>query len=279
MWLEIEYGPPGNTMTLTMPAATPDDYQRVITGMTSNPPDGIEVTCVWPGREARATNLVARYVRSVIRHQDDGAIDAWVTHPGIAWSAGLPAPMRVVPGQEYTAAAYVATTSLADEALAALRVIADSLGVVAPAWTADKIPQVAEAILFAIRNRSPEGMVRRLHEVMGLHGGLMPAMPNARIPYDVAAARMGMLLEEVTELAAASEADDIVGIADALADCVVVLIGTAVVHGIPFDRVLREVCRSNMTKTNNPDEPKLIKGPGYSPPQIAPILAEVQPPW
>jgi predicted HAD superfamily Cof-like phosphohydrolase len=72
--------------------------------------------------------------------------------------------------------------------------------------------------------------------------------------------------------------NDIVSIADALADIVYVACGTALTYGIPFDRVFAEVHRSNMTKFG-PDGPylradgKVMKGPDYEPPDIAGCLA------
>ena len=83
---------------------------------------------------------------------------------------------------------------------------------------------------------------------------------------------MALLTEEVLELSEAVVAGDAVKIADALGDIVYVAVGTAVTYGIPFDAVLRAVHVSNMTKVNTPDEAKLVKGPGYVPPDIAGVL-------
>lgn len=47
----------------------------------------------------------------------------------------------------------------------------------------------------------------------------------------------------------------------------------AVLDGIPLQAVVEAIHVSNMTKTNTPDEGKLVKGPGYRPPRIAEILA------
>ena len=85
---------------------------------------------------------------------------------------------------------------------------------------------------------------------------------------------MAFLDEEVQELRDAMAAGDVVGIADAVADIVYVAVGTAVTYGIPFDAVLAEVHISNMTKVNSPAEAKLVKGPGYRPPDVAGVLAE-----
>lgn len=123
--------------------------------------------------------------------------------------------------------------------------------------------------------RSPEVMLREFHAAKAVHGGLMPPAPTASIPLAVRDLRASLLAEEVAELAAAVAAGDIVKIADGIADIVYVAVGTAVTYGIPFDAVFAEVHRSNMTKTNTPEEAKLVKGPGYEPPDIARVLGAV----
>jgi predicted HAD superfamily Cof-like phosphohydrolase len=119
---------------------------------------------------------------------------------------------------------------------------------------------------------TPEQMLREFHASKAIHGGLMPGRPTADIPDWVAQLRQDLLDEECGELREAVELGDIVKIADAVADIVYVAVGTAVVYGIPFDAVLREVHVSNMTKVNSPAEAKLVKGPGYEPPRIAALL-------
>ncbi|NYH88835.1 hypothetical protein F4554_001473 [Actinopolymorpha rutila] len=57
-----------------------------------------------------------------------------------------------------------------------------------------------------------------------------------------------------------------------------VIYGTACEYGIPLDAVLAEVHRSNMSKLGPDGRPilradgKVVKGPGFSAPEIAPIL-------
>ena len=95
---------------------------------------------------------------------------------------------------------------------------------------------------------------------------------RSNVPDWVRSLRWELLSEELRELGEADQAQDIVKVADAIADIVYVLVGTAVVHGIPFDAVFAEVHRSNMTKVNSPAEAKLVKGPGYEPLRIAELL-------
>lgn len=119
---------------------------------------------------------------------------------------------------------------------------------------------------------TPEQMLREFHSTKAIHGGLMPEYPTTNIPGAVRRCREALLAEEVDELWAAMRPGDIVKIADALADIVYVAVGTAVTYGIPFDAVFAEVHRSNMTKVNTPAEAKLVKGPGYEPPDIEGVL-------
>lgn len=72
---------------------------------------------------------------------------------------------------------------------------------------------------------------------------------------------------------------DLVEAADALADLDYVLCGSALTMGIPHAAVVREVHRSNMSKLGADGKPiyregdsKVLKGPNYSPPNIAAVL-------
>lgn len=84
--------------------------------------------------------------------------------------------------------------------------------------------------------------------------------------------RESYLREEFSELQSALAQGDLVGYADALADMVYVIAGSAWRAGIDLDAVLAEVHRSNMTKTASPGDGKAIKGPSYSRPDVAGVL-------
>src|ERR1039457_2880528 len=124
-----------------------------------------------------------------------------------------------------------------------------------------------------------EQMAREFHEAAGLK---LPPGPTMDISAEFVSdeVRQAILDEETDELSEAVLARDLVGIADALADIAYVVAGTAVTYGLPFDAILAEVHRSNMTKFG-PDGPrvradgKIIKGPGYEPPQLAALLSSV----
>jgi predicted HAD superfamily Cof-like phosphohydrolase len=84
--------------------------------------------------------------------------------------------------------------------------------------------------------------------------------------------------EEVAELRTAVEASDLVGIADAIGDLIWVVLEAAVTFGIPVEEVFAEVHRSNLTKIRGGEVVvnavgKLVAGPGFSAPNLLPILA------
>ena len=86
------------------------------------------------------------------------------------------------------------------------------------------------------------------------------------------------------ELIASMLNDDLIGVADGLADVLYVVIGTAVAYGIDIQEVFNEVHRSNLSKTvwdedrqrwyiEKDEFGKGIKPDTYSPADIEPIIA------
>jgi predicted HAD superfamily Cof-like phosphohydrolase len=106
----------------------------------------------------------------------------------------------------------------------------------------------------------------------------MRQSPSTEIDDDLVKLRVALLTEEVDEFVTASEKADLIGIADALADIVYVIYGTALTYGIDLDSVLREVHRSNMSKLSADGKPplredgKVLKSERYFPPDIASAL-------
>lgn len=98
--------------------------------------------------------------------------------------------------------------------------------------------------------------------------------PSAAVPEPQVEVRIALAREEFREYRRAAREGDIVGVADGLADLIYVLYGTAHTYGIPIDDVLAEVHRSNMTKSRNPAGGKFLKGPGFSPANVAGVLEE-----
>lgn len=111
--------------------------------------------------------------------------------------------------------------------------------------------------------------VREFHEK---HDLLRPARPTDLEPVDIAH-RVKLMAEELMEYQEAATRKDIAETADALADLLYVVLGTAVSHGIDMRPVFDEVHRSNMTKDKlDPITRKGGKGPNYQRPVLAPII-------
>jgi predicted HAD superfamily Cof-like phosphohydrolase len=103
-----------------------------------------------------------------------------------------------------------------------------------------------------------------------------PTVPSQ----DVQDLRYSLISEELGELDMAQASEDPVEVADAIADLLVVVLGAAVAWGIDIEPVFEEVHRSNMTKFidgHKRADGKWIKGPSYSPPEIAPIIQAQMP--
>ena len=123
-------------------------------------------------------------------------------------------------------------------------------------------------------------MVLEFHHAFDLP---VAAQPTAYVAEQLVELRRDLLAEELDELECALDARDIVGIADALADAVYVLYGTAWTFGIDLDEVLSEVHRANMSKLGASGQPlmrpdgKVLKGPDYEPPNLRRVLGLDQP--
>ncbi len=123
--------------------------------------------------------------------------------------------------------------------------------------------------------RLPGDLVLEFHRAFDLPAA--PA-PTTRVDEDLIALRQRLLSEELEELRGAIASRSLVGIADGLGDVAYVLYGTAVTFGINLDAVVAEIHRSNMSKLDRNGRPlmrsdgKVLKGPDYSPPDIAAAL-------
>lgn len=132
-----------------------------------------------------------------------------------------------------------------------------------------------------------------------------PVFFDPHIPDEAQRAlRVNLIAEELCELAAASGVRltitplddkglvydhfavpvddatvDLVEVADALGDIRYLVDGGNLIYGIPGQAVLREIHRSNMSKLGRDGKPvtradgKTLKGPDYTPPDIASVLA------
>ena len=98
---------------------------------------------------------------------------------------------------------------------------------------------------------------------------------NPEFPNDnVVDLRIKLIEEELQELKDAIKNNDIVEVADALTDILVVTYGAGLAFGINLDKCFDEVHRSNMSKLSKEGKPiyneygKVMKGPNYSPPDL-----------
>ena len=119
--------------------------------------------------------------------------------------------------------------------------------------------------------------VEKFHTAFGEANGDKPS----NLPVDKYTLRYNLAKEELDEYLDACKQDDIVGIADALGDQLYILCGTILKHGLQhkIEEVFAEIQRSNMSKLDADGRPirredgKILKGPDYTPPDIASILA------
>jgi predicted HAD superfamily Cof-like phosphohydrolase len=116
--------------------------------------------------------------------------------------------------------------------------------------------------------------VKEFHLVFG-----HPVIPHPEIaPIERQSLRLALIEEELDELVKATTSRNIVGIADALGDLAYVIAGMALEYGIPLNEVVNEIHRSNMSKLGADGKPihredgKALKGPNYTPPNIAHVL-------
>ena len=87
--------------------------------------------------------------------------------------------------------------------------------------------------------------------------------------------RKKLIDEEFNELKDAINENDLIEVADALTDILVVTYGAGVAFGIDLDKCFKEVHRSNMSKLSEDGKPiynefgKVMKGPNYFKPNLS----------
>lgn len=140
------------------------------------------------------------------------------------------------------------------------------------------------------RNHYHDTCVVEFHEAFGAPIAWSPSIPD----FERRKLRVKLLLEEVMEFAEASgveisccpevcqdplsEGLNLTDAADALADIRYVTDGAALEWGIPLEKCLAEVHRSNMSKLGADGRPilradgKVLKGPNFTLPDLEAIL-------
>jgi len=107
--------------------------------------------------------------------------------------------------------------------------------------------------------------VQAFHEKFGVPIRRSPTMTS----YQRSLLRARLVAEEASELIAAMSKSDLPEIADACADLIYVVIGTAIEHGIDLDPVWSLVHAANMKKNHADEDGKIRKPEGWEPPDIA----------
>ena len=102
---------------------------------------------------------------------------------------------------------------------------------------------------------------------------------NAEFPNEnIVELRKKLIDEEFNELKKAIEDNNIIEVADALTDILVVTYGAGAAFGINLDKCFEEVHRSNMSKLSEKGKPiyneigKVMKGPNYFKPNLKQYL-------
>lgn len=114
--------------------------------------------------------------------------------------------------------------------------------------------------------------VSEFHRVVcGIPTSPTSATPGIRRPE----LRAELIREEARETVDAIEAGDLIGAIDGMCDLLCVVYGTATEFGIDLEPFWNEVHRSNMAKAGGPvrGDGKRLKPPGWTPPDIAGVLA------
>ena len=119
----------------------------------------------------------------------------------------------------------------------------------------------------AISNEQDD--VADFHEAMEMPASPEPAIQRGEL-------RCSLIEEEARETCAAIRAGDLIGAIDGLCDLLYVAYGTAVEFGIALGPFWDEVHRTNMAKVGGPvrEDGKRLKPPGWTPPDLRPILAK-----
>ena len=125
-----------------------------------------------------------------------------------------------------------------------------------------------------MREKTTIESVREFHDTYGVVNKEMPDISDKGINN----LRLSLLQEELDELKAALANNDVVEVLDALSDLQYILDGSYLSWGLGHlkETAFNEVHRSNMSKLGEDGKPiyregdgKVLKGPNYTPPDLA----------
>ena len=112
--------------------------------------------------------------------------------------------------------------------------------------------------------------VELFHSKFGISIKITPEIPDM----SVQVRRIRLIKEETNELLTAIGNQDIVEVADGIADAIYVILGTAIEYGIDARPIWDEVQRTNMAKEGGGvrEDGKILKPDGWIPPDIGSLL-------
>ena len=110
------------------------------------------------------------------------------------------------------------------------------------------------------------------HRKMGLNAQVIPSIQD----FDETNLRISLILEEAHELTTALQSQNLVEIADGIADLIYVALGTAISFGIDLHPIWAEVQKTNLAKEGGATRPdgKILKPEGWEPPKISALLIQ-----
>src|SRR6266568_1197640 len=123
-----------------------------------------------------------------------------------------------------------------------------------------------------VQMNSQQQMVKEFHHRFGEFIRSSPG-PVDEATRDL---RIRLIREEMGEFEKAANDENLIKIADALADLLYVIYGTGISYGIDLEPIFREVHKSNMTKGDpnvlRTTNGKILKAKNWRPPDLQPIL-------
>lgn len=127
--------------------------------------------------------------------------------------------------------------------------------------------------------RSVYEMMVGFGQVEGEDWGAHNSQPVSEPEESIRKLRHELILEEFMEFQDASSQGDLVEVADALGDMMVVIAGTAIAYNIDLPSVLSEIQRSNLAKIEpetgrviRREDGKILKPEGWTSPEVARVM-------
>lgn len=128
--------------------------------------------------------------------------------------------------------------------------------------------------MLIMKSQNSYARVKEFHKAFGHPHPKKPTLQD-KATQDL---RVELIREELFEYKMALAEGNLVKVADALGDLDYVVNGAAIAHGVILPSVTAEIHRSNMSKLGADGKPiyredgKILKGPGYEPPKLEPLL-------